>query len=60
MSKRVSYTPIEYKDGIRFNVLGLLNTPRDNSVYNITATIGVGTHCTNVIKINNVDWDNSN
>jgi hypothetical protein len=57
MSKRVSYTRIEYKDGIRFNVLGLLNTPKDNSVYNITAIIGAET---NVIKINNVDWDNSN
>ena len=57
MSKHVSYTRIEFKDGVRFNVLGLLNTPKDNSVYNIKAFIGAGS---NPIKINSVDWENSN
>ena len=57
MSKRVSYTRIEFKDGVRFNIWGLLNTPKDNSVYNVTATIGGEK---NAIKISNIDWENSN
>ena len=56
MSKRVSYTRVEFKGGVRFNLLGLVNTPKDNSIYTIKATIG--TIATPII-INNVDWENS-
>ena len=56
MSKRVSYTKVEFKGGVRFNLFGLVNTPKDNSIYTIKATIG---NTAPAIIINNVDWENS-
>jgi hypothetical protein len=57
MSKPLSYSLIEFKNGIRFNVFGLLNTPKDNSVYSIKAVIGADLKA---FTIDNVDWENSN
>lgn len=42
---------IDFQNGFQFNVLGILNTNRDNSIYKITAFIG-----DLVFEFKEIDW----